>query len=71
MSEETTFLLVWEDLTIGEVRAIYATEAEAVEQAMHDMERGKEIVRVQESPSGTILWSNEQLKTKLFQRSNG
>ena len=68
MSEETTYLLVWEDLTLGEVRAVYSTEAEAVEQAMHDMERGKEIQRVQEHPSGTILWSRDQLKEKLFER---
>ena len=71
MSEEKTYLLVWEDLTYGEVKAVYSSEAEAVEQAMDDMEHGKEIVRVQESPSGTVLWSRDQLKQKLFERANG
>lgn len=68
MSEETVYMLVWEDLTLGEVRAPYSTETEAVEQAMNDMEHGKDILRVQEHPSGTVVWSRDQLKEKLFER---
>lgn len=52
-------------------RATYENEAQAVEQAMHDMERGSRDVMEIVGEDGRVLWSNDQLKAKLAERSYG
>lgn len=62
-----TYDIVWDDASFGSVRAKYATENEAVTQALHDMYLGKVIDRIEDGDTGQQVWSKDQLKTALHE----
>jgi hypothetical protein len=66
-----TFDIVWSDASFGQVRAPYATENEAVTQALHDMYLGKDVERIQDGDTGQQIWSRDQLKQALHEGHGG
>lgn len=67
--EKPEYLILYEDISIGRFKAPYATEAEAVEQALQDLTNGREVVMVQHV-DGTVLHSLDSLIEMLGQRAN-
>ena len=62
-----SILLVIETVN-GDAFAHYASEAEAVTQAMHDMELGAREIKEIKDDGGRTLFSHEQLLKMLHER---